>query len=133
MPIVKYIVELSDKERKRLKTIVSKGKYPANVILRANILLSTDKNAKHPLSTQEIAMAFNTSQTTVQHVRTTYVERGLDAAIFGKKREIPPAAVKVTGDIEARIIALACSNPPEGVLHGGHWAVVRESGGTRHR
>lgn len=114
MPIQKYEVSLSAEERKQLTKIVKSGNMPARTILRANILLAVDRNGKQPMTVQEAAIAFNTSATTVQNVRTRYGEKGLDATIQRKKRETPPVEAKVTGDIEAHIIALACGDPPKG-------------------
>ena len=114
MPSVKYVIELSDADRKTLNDIVSKGQSPAKLILRANILLASDKNNKKHMTVAEIASVFNTSPTTVQNVRTSYANNGLEATISRKKRETPPVPPKVTGDVEAHIIALACSEPPEG-------------------
>ena len=114
MPIQKYEVSLSATERKQLTKIVKSGKMPARTILRANILLAVDKNGKRPMTVQEAAIAFNTSSTTVQNVRTAYGERGLDATLQRKKRETPPIEAKVTGEVEAHIIALACGDPPKG-------------------
>ena len=59
-------------------------------------------------------IAFNTSATTVQKVRTSYGEKGLEATVNRKKRETPPVEAKVTGDVEAHIIAMACGEPPKG-------------------
>ena len=106
MPIQKYEVSLSAEERKQLTKIVKSGNMPARTILRANILLAVDRNGKQPMTVQEAAIAFNTSATTVQNVRTRYGEKGLDATIQRKKRETPP--------VEAHIIALACGDPPKG-------------------
>ena len=114
MPIQKYEVSLSAEERKQLTKIVKSGNMPARTILRANILLAVDRNGKQPMTVQEAAIAFNTSATTVQNVRTRYGEKGLDATIQRKKRETPPVEAKVTGDVEAHIIALACGDPPKG-------------------
>ena len=50
----------------------------------------------------------------MQTVRTSYCEKGLKATIYRKKRETPPVPEKVTGEVEAHIIALACGEPPEG-------------------
>lgn len=72
------------------------------------------------MTVAEIADTFNTTPTTVHNVRTSYVNRGLEATINRKKRETPPVPAKVTGDIEARIIALACGEPPEGY---SRWSV----------
>ena len=114
MPSVKYIIELSDAERKTLQSIVTKGKSPAKAILRANILLASDRNNKKHMTVAEIAEAYHTTPTTVQTVRTSYANNGLEATVARKKRETPPVPPKVTGDVEAHIIALACGDPPEG-------------------
>lgn len=114
MPSVKYIIELNDPDRKILQDIVSKGQSPAKTILRANILLASDQNNKKHMTVAEIADAYHTTATTVQNVRTSYVNNGLEATINRKKRSTPPVPAKVTGDIEAHIVALACSKPPKG-------------------
>ena len=114
MPVKKYEVNLSATERKTLTKMVSSGKMPARTILRANILLAVDSNGKKPMTVQEAALAFNTSTTTVQSVRASYAEKGLEATVERKKRITPPVPAKVTGEVEAHIIALACGTPPEG-------------------
>ena len=114
MPTQKYDVSLSTTERKQLTKIVKSGKMPARTIMRANILLAVDRNGKSPMTVQEAALAFNTAATTVQKVRACYGEKGLEATLNRKKRKTPPVAAKVTGDVEARIIALACTDPPKG-------------------
>ena len=114
MPVKKYEVNLSATERKILTKMVSSGKMPARTILRANILLSVDSSGKKPMTVQEAALAFNTSTTTVQSVRASYAEKGLEVTVERKKRITPPVPAKVTGEVEAHIIALACGTPPEG-------------------
>ena len=114
MPSVKYIIELSDTDQKTLRDIVAKGSASARTILRANILLASNRNAKQYMTVAQIADVYHTTPTTVQNVRTSYVNNGLEATVFRKKREAPPVPAKVTGDVEARIVALACSEPPEG-------------------
>lgn len=114
MPSFKYVIELSGADRAMLSDIVSKGTSSARTILRANILLASDKNGKKYMTVAEIAEVYHTTPTTVQNVRTSYCEKGLDATIRRKKRETPPVPAKITGDVEARVIALACGNPPEG-------------------
>ena len=114
MPSVKYVIELSEAVRKTLLNIVAKGNSPARTILRANILLAPDRNAKKRMTIAQIAELYHTTPTTVQNVRTSYANRGLEATIYRKKRKTPPVPAKVTREVEAHIIALACSNPPEG-------------------
>ncbi len=114
MPSVKYVIELTDADRKELKDIVAKGSSPAKTILRSNILLASDRNNNKHMTVAEIANAYHTTPTTVQNVRTSYATNGLKATIYRKKRTSPPVPPKVTGDVEAHIIALACGEPPEG-------------------
>lgn len=114
MPSVKYLIELPASERKTLEDIVTKGKAPAKTILRANILLASDRNATRRMTVAEIAEVYHTTPTTVQTVRSKYSQTGLSETINRKKRETPPVAPKVTGDVEAHIIALCCSEPPKG-------------------
>ena len=130
MPIQKYEVSLSAEERKQLTKIVKSGNMPARTILRANILLAMDRNGKQPMTVQEAAIAFNTSATTVQNVRTRYGEKGLDAAIQRKKRETPPVEAKVTGDVEAHIIALACGDHSQGICQVDAPSSCRQVGQT---
>jgi hypothetical protein len=114
MPSVKYSIELSSSDKTTLRNIVTKGNSPAKAILRANILLASDKANKKHMTVAETAVAFSTSPTTVQNVRTAYANNGLQVAIQRKKRITPPVPPKITGDVEAHIVAMACGNPPKG-------------------
>lgn len=114
MPSFKYVIELNDNDKATLLDIVKKGASPARTILRANILLASDRRNETYMTVSEIAEAYHTTPTTVQTVRTSYCEKGLEATINRKKRETPPVPAKVTGEVEAHVIALACGNPPEG-------------------
>lgn len=114
MPKKKYVIELTNEERMQLAKIIKTGKSPARVILRANILLHSDSSTAKPLSVVETANLFHTTPTTVQNVRTSYAESGLDGALYRKKRTTPPVEPKVDGELEAHIIALCCTKPPEG-------------------
>lgn len=114
MPSIKYVIELSDQEKTKLMEIVKKGNSPARTILRANILLASDKRNDRYMTVSEIANAYRTTPTTVQTVRASYCKKGLEATITRKKRETPPIPAKVTGEVEAHVIALACGQPPEG-------------------
>ena len=114
MPTFKYVIELSNQDTAELIDIVTKGKSPARTILRANILLASDRRSEKYMTVSEISKAYHTTPTTVQNVRTSYCEKGLEATINRKKRETPPIPAKVTGEVEAHVIALACGEPPEG-------------------
>ena len=115
MPKIKYHVCLTDEERVELLTIVSKGTITARAIMHANVLLAADETRKsRKMSDEDIAEQCHINRQTVQTIRRTYSEKGLDVAIRRKKRETPPVEPKITGEVEARIIALCCTTPPAG-------------------
>lgn len=114
MPKKKYVIELTDSERRELMKTIKNGTSPAKVITRANILLASDALNGKPLTVVEVAARFNTTPTTVQNVRTDYANMGLESALRRKKRETPPVPPKVDGALEAHIIAISCSDPPDG-------------------
>ena len=114
MPTKKYKVELSEAEREKLVKIVKTGKSPAKAIMRSNILLATDDKREPKLAIREVAEIFGVSPNTVNIVRKSYAESGIEETIKRKKRETPPVAPKITGEVEAKIIALSCTTPPSG-------------------
>ena len=114
MPALKNRVTLTEEDKLTLKKITTTGKSPAREILRANILLATDDGRKPKLTVADAANKCDTTITTVQNVRKAYHEGGLEYAVKRKKRETPPIKAKITGEVEAHVIALACSAPPKG-------------------
>ena len=114
MPSLKYVIELSSEDKAKLTDIVRKGKSPARMILRANILLASDRRNEKYMTVSEISKVYHTTPTTVQNVRSSYCEKGLEATLNRKKRETPPVPAKVTGEVEAHVVALACGEPPKG-------------------
>lgn len=112
---IRYPVRLTTEEREQLRAFISKGKAAARSIRRAQILLAADENRPGGcLKEVEIAERLQVHVNTVYHVRKAYADRGWDGALGRKKRLTPPVAPKVTGEIEAKIIALSCSAPPDG-------------------
>lgn len=120
MPVKKYIINLSTEECALLHRIIKTGTSTARMIMRANILLSSDIHASQSHTTSEIAEMLHTTKTTIQNVRKSYAENGLEYAIHRKKRTTPPVPAKVDGAVEAHIIALCCSQPLEGYAR---WSV----------
>jgi transposase len=115
MPKMKYHVRLTPDERKQLLNTITKGTATAKSIMHANILLSADEYSPDGKKSEvEIAELFHVNQQTVHTIRQRYSEKGLEPALSRKKRETPPVEAKITGDVEARIIALCCSTPPSG-------------------
>ncbi len=109
----KYIVRLTVEERGLLEDIVSRGKAAAYKIKHANILLMVDADGPS-WSDEETAEAFNCHSNTVRNVRQRLVEQGLEAALERKKQQTPPREKIFDGANEARLIAVSCSEPPEG-------------------
>ena len=113
MPRQKYTIHLTASDREKLKSIISKGVCPARTITRARILLNIDSSAENRYKTAGLAELFGVSQATVNNLKKAYHEKGIDC-IYRKKRSTPPVESKVTGEVEAHLIALACHNPPAG-------------------
>ena len=114
----KFIVKLGDDERGRLDVLISKGKAAAKTILKARILLKADQSAAgEGWSDERICQALDTNVSMVAGVRAKLVEEGLDAVLTRKKRETPPVPAIFDGEAQAKLIALACSQPPEGYAH----------------
>lgn len=111
----KFVVKLDADERARLSDLISKGKAAAKTILKARILLKADQGAgSESWSDEAICKALDTNITMVERVRAKLVEEGLDAVLTRKKRETPPITPIFDGEKQAQLIALACSQPPEG-------------------
>jgi len=109
----KYIVRLSDRERRGLEQLSAKGKTVAYRIRHAHILLKADADGPN-WTDWRIAEAFSCHARTVEGIRKRFVEQGLDAALNRKKREMPPREKLLDGENEARLIELSCSKPPKG-------------------
>jgi hypothetical protein len=106
------LLQLSDEQRKHLERLTRTGNAPARVQTRARILLLTDRSQGQIRTDQQVADALGCSRTTVVVTRRLYVQEGAQAALYDKAR--PGAIPKITGEMEAKITALACSDPPEG-------------------
>jgi len=109
----KIIITLSAKDKETLSSIISKGASTARTIRRAHILLNSNAEGENQHTIDELADLLSTSRQTVCRVLKEYEVNGIEC-INRKKRKTPPVEGKVTGDVEAHLIALACHNPPEG-------------------
>lgn len=115
----KYIVNLTVEERQSLEAMVNTGKRAAATITHARILLKADAGqASGSGRDQDIKAALDISIRTIERVRRRFVEEGLDVALNprpgrGRKR-------KIDGEAEAHLVALRCSEPPEG---RGRWTL----------
>jgi len=106
--VKKYIVDLHERERNGLEQLTTKGRSGARKIRRARILLLADEGRID----REIAAFLGSAVTTVERIRKRFVEEGLEAALSERPR--PGAARKLDGRQEAFLMALVCSDAPEG-------------------
>lgn len=111
----KYIVTLTDSERTELHKLISSGKGAARRLAHARILLKADQG----LIDRQIAAEVEVGHSTVERVRRRFVEEGL-AASLDPRRPDKPRERKIDGEVEAHLIALACSPPPQG---HSHWSL----------
>jgi transposase len=110
----KYIIKLTGDERKALQRMVKSGTHTARSIIRANILLNLDEGLGEKNEQADVAKICGVSTVTVYKVSKQYAMEGLEAVLTRKKREDPPVPSKITGEMEAKIIALCCGEPPQG-------------------
>ena len=113
---MKYTVRLTVEDREALERVTRTGVQHASVIRRARLLLALDTSGGEVDDRVVIAERVGVSCETVRLVSKRFVETGGDvwATIGRKQREHPPVPSQITGDVEARLIALACSQPPAG-------------------
>ncbi len=105
-------VVLPEADRAWLTKVVSSGTHPARMIMRARVLLALDEDAGPAV----VARRVGVSETTVRSIVQRFVETSgdIEKTITRKQRPGPPVPSVITGEVEARLIALACSAPPAG-------------------
>jgi hypothetical protein len=113
----KYIVTLAKEEREALDALTSKGKHKSQKILNALILLGCDEGEYQMKrsTNEEIACVLNISMRKIDRVKKRFVEEGIEVALNGRKGS-RIYAKKADGDFEAHLVALSCSEPPEGFV-----------------
>ncbi len=110
----KYIVKLTDEERKDLEQMISTGKDSARKLQHARILLKADESESGPSwKDEQISEALEVSLSTIFRVRERFVEEGRDAAL-SRRQGSGIHELKVDGECEAHLVALTCSAAPEG-------------------
>ena len=111
----KYVVRLSADEREQLRGLIRKGKSSAQRLMKARILLKADVGEDgEGWSDNKIIEALGTSVSMLYRVRKQLVEEGLEAVLSRKQRATPAVPKIFDGVKEAKLIALACSEPPKG-------------------
>lgn len=107
----KYVVSLAPEERVELQQLVNAGKAAARRLTHARILLLADRD---DCLDEQIVSALGVSLRTVERVRKRLVTEGLDAAIDHRPQPPRPDKIKIRGNVEQKLIELACADPPRG-------------------
>ncbi len=109
-------VWLSEEQRKVLTTFSKNGVHGVHLVKRAKVILALDRtNKKDHLRLTRISDQVDLSRQAIYNIRDDFLSASsVDEFLTRKKRETPPVEPKVTGEVEAHIIALACSEPPKG-------------------
>jgi len=111
----RYRITLTEQERKNLEALTRCGKTGAKKFIHARALLLCDAGPVGPgWTVADVAEALGVTPRTIEHLKKRFVEEGIEAALKRKPREKPPRDVIFDGAFEARLIALACSEAPEG-------------------
>lgn len=111
----RYRVTLTEQERRDLEALTRSGKTGAKKFVYSRALLLCDVGPEGPAWTVvDTAEALGVTTRTIEHLKKRFVEEGFEAALERKPREKPPRDVIFDGAFEARLIALACSDTPEG-------------------
>ena len=111
----RYRVTLTKEEREELEAISTKGKRAARTVLYARALLLLDAGEHGPKwIVAKVAEALGTTTRSLEHLKKRFVEKGFQAAIVRKVRVKPPRQIQFGGEFEAHLLALACSEAPEG-------------------
>jgi hypothetical protein len=110
----KYRVILTAEERAALEQLVSKGKAAARKLTHARVLLLADDSQGGECPDEEIVALLGTSLRTVARVRKRLVTKGFPAALDHRPQPARPDKIKIRGDIEQKLVELACTDPPRG-------------------
>jgi transposase len=107
-----YVVDLSEEEKAQLESLTKKGKTSARKLNRARVLLLANQGE----TDKAIAKAVGVGTSTVERIRKRFVtEGGMEQALNERPR--PGGKRKLMGKQEAYLLALACSDPPQGKKH----------------
>lgn len=110
------IIMLNEEQRSELEKFAKNGIHNAHLITRAKTILALDRsNKKDHLRISRVIEQVGLSRQAIYDIRDAFLEApDVSTFLTRKKRETPPVPAKVIGDVEAHIIALACSEPPKG-------------------
>lgn len=109
---------LTEEEQDQLKQLISKRKAGIKQVVRGQVLMAVAENGLN-IDDKQAAQLYGTTTRSIERLRKRFCQDGLQAAVAGKKREVFKEK-KLTGDVEAKLAMLACSEPPAGY---GQWTL----------
>jgi transposase len=107
-----YRLNLTEEEKKFLNDIIGKRQVSAKRVVRSQVLLAIAENGLNKKD-EEVSALFGLSVRSIERLRKCFCEEGFEAALYGKKREVFKEK-RLTGEVEAGLTMLACSDAPEG-------------------
>ena len=111
----KYIIRLTPEERETLAKLAASGRGPARMFTRARVLLKADQSINGPgWPDDRISEALDITIQTIERIRKQFVEEGFDAVLSRREYMQKISRKKINGDVEAHLVALSCSKPPQG-------------------
>ena len=113
----KYLVAMEAEERAALERLVSAGRAACRKLTHARVLLLADATIGGGSRDDDIVAALGTSLKTVARVRKRFVTEGIEAALDSRPWPARPDKIKIKGDVEQKLIKLACTDPPRGRSH----------------
>lgn len=108
-----YKITLTTAEREKLNSIIKTRSSKSPQVRRSYLLLAADENGDKQWTDEQICSSYGCSVSTIERLRKRFVEKSFETALYGKKREAVQEKV-LDGRVEAKLVALRCSTPPEG-------------------
>lgn len=109
-----YSIKLTAEQVRELTKFIGSKKHSSETKTHAKVLLCLNENSEKPMTVKEAAQKCKLHAENIYKIRKQFVTEGMARVLNRKKRETPPVPAKITGEVEAHIIATACSTPPEG-------------------
>jgi transposase len=113
----KFRVTLDAEERAALERLISMGKAASRKLTHARVLLLADNEQGGGHTDEEIVTALGVSLKTIARIRKRFVTEGIHSAIDHRPQPSRPDKIKIKGDVEQKLVELACTDPPQGRCH----------------
>jgi len=112
--MIRYRIKLTEEEVNELKAIINKGSHTSQTFRAAYILLNCDEGEySDKVTNEQISKVLKIGMRTIDRVKKRFMDGGLDE-VLGRKKSSRIYDIKIDGDVEAKLIKLCCSDPPEG-------------------